>query len=161
MAILFLDFFGSDPSKMDQTCKFGEQTSRILEFKPEGLDFYYNIFLIYLVFTGFALSFSRWCLQTLMRNSFLIFHSRETSSWKAWLLWEAAMDTTRQKSNCSRIGHIWHLMMLRVNLTRFVVFVYQNLIRDNSKIGWIVGSKNGYYRRQPWTTSAMDTTPQR
>ena len=44
---------------------------------------------------------------------------------------------------------------------RFVVFVYQNLIRDNSKIGWIVGSKNGYYRRQPWTTSAMDTTPQR
>jgi hypothetical protein len=39
MAILFLDFFGSDPSKMDQTCKFGEQTSRILEFKPEGLDF--------------------------------------------------------------------------------------------------------------------------
>ena len=24
---------------MDQTCKFGEQTSRILEFKPEGLDF--------------------------------------------------------------------------------------------------------------------------
>ena len=41
MAILFLDFFGSDPSKMDQTRKFGEQTSRILEFKPEGLDFYY------------------------------------------------------------------------------------------------------------------------
>ena len=40
MAILFLDFFGSDPSKMDQTRKFGEQTSRILEFKPEGLDFY-------------------------------------------------------------------------------------------------------------------------
>ena len=39
MAILFLDFFGSDPSKMDQTRKFGEQTSRILEFKPEGLDF--------------------------------------------------------------------------------------------------------------------------
>ena len=32
-------FFGSDPSKMDQTCKFGEQTSRILEFKPEWLDF--------------------------------------------------------------------------------------------------------------------------
>ena len=30
MAILFLDFFGSDPSKMDQTHKFGEQTSRIL-----------------------------------------------------------------------------------------------------------------------------------
>ena len=26
-------------SKMDQICKFGEQTSRILEFKPEGLDF--------------------------------------------------------------------------------------------------------------------------
>ena len=24
---------------MDQACKFGEQTSRILEFKPEGLDF--------------------------------------------------------------------------------------------------------------------------
>ena len=40
MAILFMDFFGSDPSKMDQTYKFGEQTSRILEFKPEGLDFY-------------------------------------------------------------------------------------------------------------------------
>jgi hypothetical protein len=40
MAILFLDFFGSDPSKMDQTHKFGEQTSRILEFKPKGLDFY-------------------------------------------------------------------------------------------------------------------------
>ena len=40
MAILSLDFFGSDPSKMDQTSKFGEQTSRILEFKPEGLDFY-------------------------------------------------------------------------------------------------------------------------
>ena len=38
-AILFLDFFGSDPSKMDQTRKFGEQTSRILEFKPKGLDF--------------------------------------------------------------------------------------------------------------------------
>ena len=36
MAILFLDFFGSDPSKMDQACKFGEQTSRILEFKPEN-----------------------------------------------------------------------------------------------------------------------------
>ena len=35
MAILFLDFFGSDPSKMDQTRKFGEQTSRILEFRPE------------------------------------------------------------------------------------------------------------------------------
>ena len=35
MAILLLDFFGSDPSKMDQTFKFGEQTSRILEFKPE------------------------------------------------------------------------------------------------------------------------------
>ena len=41
MAILLLDFFGSDPSKMDQTRKFGEQTSRILEFKPEGLDFQY------------------------------------------------------------------------------------------------------------------------
>ena len=41
MAILFLDFFGSDPSKMDQTCKFSEQTSLILEFKPEGLDFQY------------------------------------------------------------------------------------------------------------------------
>ena len=26
-------------SKMDQIRKFGEQTSRILEFKPEGLDF--------------------------------------------------------------------------------------------------------------------------
>ena len=39
MDILFLDLFGSDPSKMDQTSKFGEQTSRILEFKPEGLDF--------------------------------------------------------------------------------------------------------------------------
>ena len=39
MAILFLDLFGSDPSKMDQTHKFGEQTSRILEFQPEGLDF--------------------------------------------------------------------------------------------------------------------------
>ena len=39
MAILFLDFFGSDPSKKDQTHKFGEQTFRILEFKPEGLDF--------------------------------------------------------------------------------------------------------------------------
>ena len=25
---------------MDQARKFGEQTSRILEFKPEGLDFY-------------------------------------------------------------------------------------------------------------------------
>ena len=31
-------FFWSDPSKMDQTCKFGEQTSRILKFKPEGLE---------------------------------------------------------------------------------------------------------------------------
>ena len=39
MAILFVDFFESDPSKKDQTCKFGEQTSRILEFNPEGLDF--------------------------------------------------------------------------------------------------------------------------
>ena len=39
MAILSFDFFGSDPSKMDQTRKFGEQTSWILEFKPEGLDF--------------------------------------------------------------------------------------------------------------------------
>ena len=88
-----------------------------------------NIFflwLIYLVLTDFALSFSfsRWSLRTLTRNSFLIFHSRETSSWKAWLLWEAAMDTTRQKLNCSRIGHIWHLMMLKVNLTRFAVFIY-------------------------------------
>jgi hypothetical protein len=26
-------------SKMDQIRKFSEQTSRILEFKPEGLDF--------------------------------------------------------------------------------------------------------------------------
>ena len=40
MAILSLDFFESDPSKMDQTRKFGKQTTRILEFKPEGLDFY-------------------------------------------------------------------------------------------------------------------------
>ena len=39
MAILFLDLFGSDLSKMDQTRKFSEQTSRILEFKPKGLDF--------------------------------------------------------------------------------------------------------------------------
>ena len=39
MAILFLDFFGSDPFKMDQTRKFGKQTSQILEFKPKGLDF--------------------------------------------------------------------------------------------------------------------------
>ena len=31
--------FGSDLSKMDQTCKFGEKTSQILEFKPKGLDF--------------------------------------------------------------------------------------------------------------------------
>ena len=33
---------------MDQTRKFGEQTSRILEFKPEGLDFYnyYNVIFI-------------------------------------------------------------------------------------------------------------------
>ena len=38
MAILFSDFFGSDPFKMDQTCKFGEQTPRILEFKPKGLE---------------------------------------------------------------------------------------------------------------------------
>ena len=37
MAILFLE---SDPSKMDQTRKFGEQTSRILEFKTEGLEGY-------------------------------------------------------------------------------------------------------------------------
>ena len=35
-----MDFFGSDPFKMDQTRKFGEQTSRILEFKSKGLDFY-------------------------------------------------------------------------------------------------------------------------
>ena len=34
-------FFGSDPSKMDQTRKLGDQTSQILEFKPEGLDFYH------------------------------------------------------------------------------------------------------------------------
>ena len=48
MAILFLDFLGSDPFKMDQTHKFGEQTSRILEFKSEGLDFYYlyNAYLL-------------------------------------------------------------------------------------------------------------------
>ena len=39
MAILVLDFFGLDPSEMDQTRKFGEQTSQSLEFKPEGLDF--------------------------------------------------------------------------------------------------------------------------
>ena len=38
MAVFFLIFFGSDPSKMNQTCKFGEQTSRILEFKLEGLE---------------------------------------------------------------------------------------------------------------------------
>ena len=38
MAILYLDFFGSDPSKMDQTCKVGEQTSRILELKLEAKD---------------------------------------------------------------------------------------------------------------------------
>ena len=30
MPILFLDFFGSDPSKMDRTRKFGKQTSQIL-----------------------------------------------------------------------------------------------------------------------------------
>ena len=36
---IFLDFFGSDPSKMDQTRKFGKQTSLILEFKPKELDF--------------------------------------------------------------------------------------------------------------------------
>ena len=41
MAISFLDFFGSDLSKIDQTRKFSKQTSRILEFKPEGLDFLY------------------------------------------------------------------------------------------------------------------------
>jgi hypothetical protein len=46
MAILSLDFFGSDLSKMDQTRKFGEQTSRILEFKPKGLDFEYIYQLI-------------------------------------------------------------------------------------------------------------------
>ena len=46
MAILFLDFFGSDPSKMDQTCKIGEQTSQILKFKPKGLDFQYYIMLV-------------------------------------------------------------------------------------------------------------------
>ena len=40
MDILFLDLFGSDPSKMDQTSKFGEQTSRILEFKPEDFQSY-------------------------------------------------------------------------------------------------------------------------
>ena len=40
MTILMLDFFGSDPSKIDQTCKFCEHTSRILELKPEGLSFY-------------------------------------------------------------------------------------------------------------------------
>ena len=28
-------------SKMDQIRKFGEQTSRILEFKPEGLDIFF------------------------------------------------------------------------------------------------------------------------
>ena len=33
------NFFGSDPSKVDQTCKFGEQTSQILKFKPKELDF--------------------------------------------------------------------------------------------------------------------------
>ena len=43
MNTLFLDFLGSDPSKMDQTRKFREQTSQILEFKPEGLDFQYSI----------------------------------------------------------------------------------------------------------------------
>ena len=47
MAILFLDFFGSDPSKMDQTRKFGEETSRILEFKPKELDFQLIIKLPY------------------------------------------------------------------------------------------------------------------
>ena len=36
MVIIFLDCFGSDPSKLDQTHKFGEQTSRILEFKPDS-----------------------------------------------------------------------------------------------------------------------------
>ena len=99
-----------------------------------------NIFflwLIYLVLTDFALSFSfsRWSLRTLTRNSFLIFHSRETSSWKAWLLWEAAMDTTRQKSNCSRIGHIWHLMMLKVNLTRFVVLFIKSCLGRSRRSG--------------------------
>ena len=33
-------FFGSDPYKMNQTRKLGEQTSQILEFKPEGLEGY-------------------------------------------------------------------------------------------------------------------------
>ena len=31
---------------MDQARKFGEQTSRILEFKPKRLDFQFNIFQI-------------------------------------------------------------------------------------------------------------------
>ena len=38
MAVLFLNIFGWDPSKMDQIHKFGEQTSQILKFKPEGLE---------------------------------------------------------------------------------------------------------------------------
>jgi hypothetical protein len=44
MSIFFFDFFVSDPSKMDQTRNFGEQTSRILEFKPKGLDFYLVVY---------------------------------------------------------------------------------------------------------------------
>ena len=40
MAVLFLDFFESDLSKMDQTCKFGEQTSWFLVTnKLEQLEF--------------------------------------------------------------------------------------------------------------------------
>ena len=40
-------------SKMDQIRKFGEQTSRILEFKPEGLEGYnaYNYSVLCLVST--------------------------------------------------------------------------------------------------------------
>ena len=67
MAISFLDFFGSDPSKMDQTRKFGEQTSQILKFKPKELDF--QLIIIYFTQT---LQIFFYILAHLTQNLWLI-----------------------------------------------------------------------------------------
>ena len=74
MAILFLDFFGSDPSKMDQTRKFGEQTSGILEFKPNHFrkQSSSSSFLLTYLLTGpnWLGVFSRLYIHKYMKNQF-------------------------------------------------------------------------------------------
>ena len=53
---LFFDFFGSDPSKMDQTCKFGEQTSRMAWFLVKHTwKSHLSILIIFFLFQKFVI----------------------------------------------------------------------------------------------------------